>query len=176
MIDRLKPRFRKDTGLTKKLVTTDFFKVFKKKHKKTDIKDFAKAREILKSFHNKVTDIIATEREGFNFMNMAYIFTVGFYPSEEDLQSKKLYINHNLSNQIDKKVIYSNIETDGKVCKIFFSMDLPKYKFKFRKIWGFTPTRPFKKKVSESFKINHQKFFTFHKNVPRQLAFKNLNR
>lgn len=171
MNDVFKPRYRKDKGLKIRLVNNNFFEVFNKKHPKSKIDSYSKAREVLKCFHEEVTDIVSTEREGFDLMNIAYLITIGYEPKDEVLQSNKKYVNQKLTNEYNKVIPYLNLDTDGKFCKIFFSMELPKYKFKYKKSWGFTACRPFKKKVSVEFKKNYNKFVVLEKEESYRKVF-----
>lgn len=171
MNDVLKPRYRKDKDLKIKLVSHKFFEVFSQKYPKNKIDDYSKMREVLKCFHEEVTDVISTEREGFDLMNIAYLITVGYEPEDNVLQEGKKYINQKLTNEYGKVIPYLNLDTDGKFCKIFVSMELPKYKFKYKKSWGFTACRPFKKKVSIEFKKNYNRFIVLDKEEPYRKIF-----
>lgn len=168
MNDVKKPRLRKDRGLIKKLVTHEFFKMYKKKYPDSGIKDYTEMRAVLNIFHDTVTNIVSTERDGFKLFNIADMYVAGFFPKQEHVLSKMKFINYNLSNKADKPISYTNADTDGKVCKIFFSMILSRYGYKFRGTWGFVPCRGFKAKVSKGFKKDHNKFFTFIRDISRQ--------
>jgi hypothetical protein len=171
MKDLHKPRFRREYGLQTKLVSHKFFKLYRKKHPKSSIDNYVKMRAVLKAVHETFGDVIATERNGLDLMNIAYLLTVSYKPYEDRLMEKKVCINHKLSSEHKTAVIYSNLDTDGKVCKIFFSMDLPKYKFKYKKSWSFTACRTLKKKVSVNFKKRFNTFLFWEKGKPYKEIF-----
>lgn len=156
--DPKKPRFRKDKGTTIKIVSKVFFKKYRKKYKTSSIDTYVKMRNVLAVLHEKITDIIATERGGFDLAQLANIVTVAYTPYTKTLQDKHKYIDYSLSKNVDKVVKYTNLHTDGKACRIYFSMELPKYKFLYRRMWGFTPTLPFRRKVSREFSNNYLRF------------------
>lgn len=174
MIDRHKPRYRKDKGLKIKLVSHEFFNLYREKFPKSKIDSYTKMRSVLKCFHEHVTDIVSTSRQGFDLMNLAYIITVGYLPTDEYRNKETRFINYKLSNEHDKKIKYLNLETDGRYCKIFFSMDLPRYKFKYKKAWAFTPCRTFKAKVSKEFRANFNKFILMEHGEPYRNIFNSL--
>ncbi len=157
-LDRKKPRFRRDTGNTIKAVSKHFFKVYKNKYKGTEdyIKDQRSIREILKSYHKNVQKIIAEDRGGFDLMSLVMIVTVSCPPPKE-VEKNKL-IDRKLSRELKKTIYFTNLDTDGTLCKIFCSFRTEGSKFLFKDSWGFKACRDLKQVVSKSFKKNHRNF------------------
>lgn len=152
------PRLRKDKGQIIKAVNKDFYKFYKEKHKESCVKDNRKIREVLKSFH-KNSQLITTEnRDGFKLTSLANMFVISCEPTKSILTDKNRLINYKLSGELDKKIKFTNMETDGKMCKIFFSFRIKESKFLYKNAWGFRACRDFKKLVSKAFSKNHTKY------------------
>lgn len=158
VFDPKKPRFRKDKGTTIKLVNRIFFKLYRKRYKNTTIDTYDKMRKVMAALHEKITDVIATERGGFDLAHLVNIVTVAYNPTIEYLKTDYMYVDYKTSRENNTRVKYTNLHTDGKSCKIYFSMELPKYKFAYRSLWSFTACLPFRRKVSREFSKNYLRF------------------
>jgi hypothetical protein len=161
IVDKKLPRCRKDKNQVIKAVNKDFYKVYKKKHPETYIKDPSKVREVLKCVHQEFQEIIANDRDGVNLLELMSLVTVQTEIHDELKEDKSKLIDYRLSEKLNTRVRYLNLDTDGKICKIFCSFRNKECRFMFKDAWGFRPCRDLKQKVSKSFKQNYRKFMDY---------------
>lgn len=156
-----KPRIRRDTSSLIKAVTRDFHKFYKKKYKNTEefVKDPKDVRNILKVYHENVQEIVSESRGGFDLMGIGTMAIVS-YPIVAKKVGPKNLVNPVLSKKFKKVINYTNLDTDGTICRIFFSFRTKESKLIFKDAWAFRGCRGFKKKVSDSFKKNFNTFIS----------------
>lgn len=105
--------------------------------------------KIVKAFNKKLWEHAAVSRDGTELPEgLGYIF-IGtcFSP-------KKFNNNYGESIKQDYRIRHRNFESDNYLCKIFYTNFSTKYKFKFRELWSFEPTRSFKRSVSKTYPEN----------------------
>lgn len=144
--DLTAPRYRPKAY---NLLTDDFFKTFKAKFSKYgDISD-KELKKIIKVFNETVYQTVIDSREGVQLPEQVGWLFIGTCD-----QSKKRNIDYNKSKKYGVTVTNKNWETDGKLCKIFFTSYSLKHKIKNREFWGFTACRNFKRSVSKAYAEN----------------------
>ena len=144
--DLTAPRYRPKAS---NLLTDDFFKTFKAKFLKyKDISD-KELKKIIKVFNETVYQTVIDSREGVQLPEQVGWLFIGTCD-----QSKKRNIDYNKSKKYGVTVTNKNWETDGKLCKIFFTSYSLKHKIKNREFWGFTACRNFKRSVSKAYAEN----------------------
>lgn len=131
------------------LSNDDFFKTFKLKFPKYNKIDDKELKKIIKVFNETLYSTVIDSREGVQLPEQIGWLFIGTCE-----QSKKRNIDYNKSLKYGVTVTNKNWETDGKLCKIFFTSYNLKHKIKNREFWGFTACRNFKRAVSKAYAEN----------------------
>jgi hypothetical protein len=163
------PRYR---AKAHNLMTNDFFKNFRAKFPKYEKVSDKELKKIIKVFNETVYQTVIESREGVQLPQEVGWLFVGTCD-----QSKKKNIDYNKSKKYGVTVTNKNWETDGKLCKIFFTSYNLKHKIKNREFWGFTACRNFKRSVSKAYAENWNIYVQVDPKkriqvVERRLAFK----
>ena len=143
------PRFR---WKVEKGVDRDFFERLKKVYPDLTIskKD---VRIILNTFHELCNDVIAENRDGLELLEQLGYILIG------KMKVKEFYSKDTTKSiQYNRPLDFTNWESNGWICKIYYSNFASKYRFKNAKFWGFEASRPLKKKVSKAFIKNHTQY------------------
>ncbi len=99
---------------------------------------------ILKTFHGKLWDHAVMNRDGVELPeNLGFLF-IGTCGS-----AKKYNTDFGNSIKGDFRHRHRNFESDNYLAKIFYTNYNSRYKFKFRELWTFAPTRDFKRTVAK---------------------------
>ena len=144
--DLTAPRYRPKAH---NLLTNDFFKTFKTKFPKYKDIDEKELKKIIKTFNETVYQTVIDSREGVQLPEQVGWLFIGTCN-----QSQKRNIDYSKSKKYGVTVTNKNWETDGKLCKIFFTSYSLKHKIKNREFWGFTACRKFKRSVSKAYAEN----------------------
>lgn len=142
------PRFRTKHKLV--LVTplfTSFIEKFPQYKGKIDYSLFCK---IIGQHSTELRDTIANTRDGIDLHErLGHIFLGSYkYSTENNIDYAK-------SKECGKVVRHHNLETDGYVCKVFYSnWDRTKHNFRDREAWEFIPSKVLKSQCSEAFQRN----------------------
>lgn len=85
---------------------------------------------------------------------------IGFIFIGSCKNKKRENIDYGKSIKYGVKITHTNLETDGKIAKIFYTNYPVKYRIKFRNIWGFTACRKFSRTVKDVFKENWTRYIS----------------
>tara|TARA_R110002020_G_scaffold29814_2_gene94173 strand:- start:656 stop:1171 length:516 start_codon:yes stop_codon:yes gene_type:complete len=137
------PRYReKVTGL----LNADLFKEFKEKYPAYENIDNNKLKKVINLYNEKLWKEVINNRNGVELPDsLGYLF-IGTCPA-----AKSVNTNYSLSRQYGKVLENRNLNTDGKIAKIFYTNLKTKYRFKNRELWQFTAVRQFKRSVAKSY-------------------------
>jgi len=144
------PRYRKKilSFLNKKT-----FKEFKDKKPLYANINNSKLKEIIKLYNKALWEGVIKHREGVELPDsLGYLF-IGTCPP-----AKSINVDYSKSNEYGKVLRNKNWETDGNICKIFYTNWSTKYRFKNRELWSFTAGREFKRTVSKEYLKNWTKY------------------
>lgn len=149
------PRFRKkNLNLLNSSVIEDFKKEYPE-YKELDVETF---KTIVKTFNGKLWQTVIDERDGLALPeNLGYLF-IG---TCEKTNQKN--VNFGLSKQLEVIVSHTNLESDSKLAKIFYTNYANKYKFAHRELWGFTAVRQFKRTLAKRYPAEWEKYVAIHR-------------
>lgn len=137
-VDKKGPRFRKPV---RNLLNIKFYNKLRKEIPGSPF-SVMEIRKIITTFHEECINVLATNRDGLELPESLGFLLVGGYQTPTT------------GNYIG----LPNWETNRKACRILYTTRPSKYKFKYSRIWGFSPGRQMKKAVSQSFIKNHTIF------------------
>jgi len=151
------PRYRKKTlGLLNK----ETFKEFKERKPVYANIDNSKLKEIIKLYNKALWEGVIKHRDGVTLPDsLGYIF-IGTCPP-----AKTVNIDYSTSNEYGKVLRNKNWETDGNICKIFYTNWSTKYRFKNRDLWSFTANREFKRTVAQEYPKNWTKYLKMQNKI-----------
>lgn len=150
------PRFRKKVLNLLNVSTIDGFKKEHSEYKDLDADTF---KEIVKAFNGKIWQTAIDERDGVSLPeNLGYIF-IGSCE-----KPKKKNINYGLSQMLKKNTTHTNLESDSKLAKIFYTNYSGKYKFTNRDLWRFVAIRQFKRQLAAQYSKNWMKYISVKSN------------
>ena len=164
--DLTAPRYRPKAH---NLITNDFFKIFKARYPKYENISDKELKKIIKTFNETVYHTVIDSREGVQLPEQVGWLFIGTCD-----QSKKRNIDYFKSKKYGVTVTNRNWETDGKLCKIFFTSYSLKHKIKNREFWGFTACRNFKRSVSKAYAENWNMYMAVDPKKRIQLAQKSI--
>lgn len=110
-------------------------------------------KQIIRTFHTNIRAGVIDHRNGVELMNSMGILFIGSCKS-----SSSYNVDYSKSNQYNTKVTHKNWETDGHVCKIFYTNFPVKYKVRNREVWGFDASREFSHETSAAYKNDYRKY------------------
>lgn len=144
------PRYReKVLGL----LNSDLIKEFKEKYPIYENIDDAKLKKIIRLYNTKLWEEVINNREGVELPDsLGYLF-IGTCPA-----AKSVNTNYSLSREYGKVLQNRNLETDGKIAKIFYTNYSTKYRFKNRELWQFKAVRQFKRSVAKAYPKQWSKY------------------
>lgn len=152
---------RKPRKPTKRLLTKEAFKKFKKSDKYHPcIKDDSQFKTIIRAITNKITDEVTNNPSGVELYNIGLLMMIAVPTLTTSPIRNNGYVDMHLSNKIGHKVVFNNFHTDGKMLKILFSQLPSKFKFSRTPNWKFTTGRAFKRKCSLRFKTDYNKYLS----------------
>lgn len=151
------PRFRKERL---NVLDSDLFKEFRNKfpeHKNVSDKDL---RDIIKSFNENIWKEVILNRDGVELPEgLGYLF-VGSCPPPS---GKNIDAPNSL--KYGKQLKNTNLNSDGLLCKIFYSSFASKYKYEFRRLWRFKGCRNFTRATSKAYKENWKNYVQVDKTM-----------
>jgi hypothetical protein len=152
------PRYReKVLGL----LNSELIKEFKDKYPIYENIDDAKLKSIIRLYNTKLWEEVINSREGVELPDsLGYLF-IGTCPA-----AKSINTNYSLSKEYGKVLQNRNLQTDGKIAKIFYTNYSTKYRFKNRELWQFKAVRQFKRAVAK----------TYPKQWPKYIVMENKQR
>lgn len=170
-IDLYKPRLRKKRIYNFKLINKDFFEIYRQIYPNSSIDTFEKMKKVLHAVNQRIIEKVSTTREGVEFAKLAKMVVVSYIPRTSILINTDHYINIVETKKSNKVVKFTNFHTEGRCCRLLYSMDLIKYKFVFRNLWQFNATRLFTRTMSKEFRKDYKKFVESDGNVSLRQAF-----
>ena len=109
----------------------DFFDSFRKKYKEYSKYDDAYLKDILKSVQENFTDLLCQNKEGIELpYGLGNIRIFSFKPSKSTP-----HVNFTMKQTADVTFKFTNIKTDGLMCKIGYSNRYSRLKFNRSEIW-----------------------------------------
>lgn len=110
--------------------------------------------KIIKTFNSLFQNILVEERGGIELPeSLGRLFIGSFEPAHNERN-----YNHKVSKEYNKIIYNKNLETDGKVCKIFFTNYYSRYRLKDAKIWRFRACRKLSRFVSKEYRKNWHRY------------------
>jgi len=135
------------------LLNADLFKEFKEKYPAYENIDSSKLKKVITLYNEKLWKEVINNRNGVELPDsLGYLF-IGTCPA-----AKSVNTNYALSKQYGKVLENRNLNTDGKIAKIFYTNLKTKYRFKNRELWQFTAVRQFKRSVAKTYPKQWSKY------------------
>mgnify|MGYP003136890460 FL=1 len=135
------------------LLNAELFKEFKEKYPAYENIDNGKLKKVINLYNEKLWKEVIDNRNGVELPDsLGYLF-IGTCPA-----AKSVNTNYALSRQYGKVLENRNLNTDGKIAKIFYTNLKTKYRFKNRELWQFTAVRQFKRSVAETYPKQWSKY------------------
>ena len=135
------------------LLNADLFKEFKEKYPAYENIDNTKLKKVINLYNEKLWKEVINNRNGVELPDsLGYLF-IGTCPA-----AKSVNTNYSLSRQYGKVLENRNLNTDGKIAKIFYTNLKTKYRFKNRELWQFTAVRQFKRSVAKTYPKQWSKY------------------
>ena len=135
------------------LLNADLFKEFKEKYPAYENINNNKLKKVITLYNEKLWKEVINNRNGVELPDsLGYLF-IGTCPA-----AKSVNTNYALSKQYGKVLENRNLNTDGKIAKIFYTNLKTKYRFKNRELWQFTAVRQFKRSVAKTYPKQWSKY------------------
>ena len=135
------------------LLNADLFKELKEKYPAYENIDNTKLKKVINLYNEKLWKEVINNRNGVELPDsLGYLF-IGTCPA-----AKSVNTNYSLSRQYGKVLENRNLNTDGKIAKIFYTNLKTKYRFKNRELWQFTAVRQFKRSVAKTYPKQWSKY------------------
>jgi hypothetical protein len=103
-------------------------------------------KDIILEFNKEVCNIVVDKRDGVEIPSQIGHIFIGSCPRKKsknvDFKQTAFYL---------QTVQHRNWESDGYLAKIFFTTYASRYRFKHNELWGFSPTRKFKRSVGAEY-------------------------
>jgi hypothetical protein len=144
------PRFRQKSV---HVLNAKLYKRFKKKFPEHDI-SYADFKNIINTYNVKLGEGIIEYRDGVELPeSLGYIFIGSCSP-----MMTRPNIDYKKSAQYGILTTHKNWNSDNRLMKIFFTNYLVKYKVKNKQIWMFSGNREFKRKASQQYSEDWNKY------------------
>lgn len=132
---------------------------FKKQHPKYNDITLVQFNSIIKQFNNNIIDEIIENRDGVRLPErLGQMIIIAFS------KPKRKIIDFGTSNKTGVKTYHGNWDTDNKIGKIFYKSSISGFNIKYYKLWNFSPSRNFKKRMSSGFKKSWEKYYYMKNN------------
>ena len=159
------PRYReKVLGL----LNINLINEFKEKYPIYNNIDKDKLKNIIKLYNKKLWEEVLNNRSGVELPDsLGYLF-IGTCPT-----AKSVNTNYALSKKYGKVLQNMNLDTDGKLAKIFYTNLSTKYRFKNRELWQFKAVRQFKRAVAKVYPKQWNKYIVMESRTRVAEMYKN---
>jgi hypothetical protein len=153
------PRFRHKH---KNVLNKELYKSFIEKYPHRSNIDYKTFVNIVKTSNKLFWEKVIDHRDGVELPeNLGYIF-IGTCTSQSP---KRPNINFGKSIKYGFTVNNTNLISDNKLAKIFYTNYPVKYRVKDREIWTFMPCRVFKRTVAKTYPENWEKYIVVPDNL-----------
>jgi hypothetical protein len=142
-LDLNAPRFRRIALGT---LNAAFIKSCKEKLPAAKMLTAAQIKEIITTFNGVLWEIAIEKRDGVEIPEQIGHLFIGTCPPK-----KKKNVDFKTTLEYMKVIQHRNWESDQHLAKIFYSTFATKYRFKNNDLWGFVPTRDFKRAVGRTY-------------------------
>jgi hypothetical protein len=142
-----KPNVRKRRVKSKSshVMNEKVLREFKEQHPEHKDITLTEFNAIVKRFNTNIVDEIISKKNGISLPELIGQMLIISFP-----RSKKKAIDFGTSNKTGVLTYHRNWDTDDRLGKIVYYSG--RYSFRYSYLWGFTPARGFKSKVSEAYR------------------------
>lgn len=127
------------------------FKSFREKYPEYKNISDKMLNDIMMEYGKGFCDLVMNNREGASFPELLGAVFVGCMKTNKNVKSFSRFEN-------DTNVKFSNMDTDGKLMKIFYSAQTSKIPFLHYKCWSFKMNKIPRRMISKKFKENWNKY------------------
>lgn len=143
------------------VLSPELFKRFLEKYPKYADVSYVTFKKIIKAANQKLWESTVEYRDGVELPEgLGYMFIGTCIPL-----NNKENINYGKSIKYGLKVTNTNMDSDGKLAKIFYTNYPVKYKIQDRDIWAFVACRNFKRYVSKTYVDNWNRYIKIENNL-----------
>ncbi len=144
------PRFRR---LIEGTLNQEFYDLIREKLPSVKELTNAQIKEIITAFNEQLWLTAIDERDGVEVPEQIGHLFFGTCPPK-----KRKNVDFKTSADYLKVIEHRNWESDNYLAKIFFTTYGTKYRFKNHELWGFIPTRAFKRMVGKTYPQNWKRY------------------
>lgn len=144
------PRFRRQIDFT---LNAEFYELLKEKVPAAKELTNAQLKDLIMTFNGQVWQAAIDNRDGVEIPEQIGHLFIGTCPPK-----KRKNVDFKKSADYLKVIEHRNWESDNYLAKIFFTTYGTKYRFKNHELWGFIPTRAFKRKVGKTYPLNWKRY------------------
>jgi hypothetical protein len=141
-LDLHAPRFRR---IAEGTLNNEFVKLIKEQIPSTKELTAAEIKTIISTFNGELWQTAVDKRDGVEIPEQIGHIFIGTCPP------KKKNVDFKSTLQYMKVIQHRNWESDQHLAKIFYTTFGTKYRFKNNELWGFVPTRDFKRRVGKTY-------------------------
>lgn len=120
----------------------------------------AQIKEIISTFNGHVWEMVIEKRDGVELPEQIGHLFIGTCPPK-----KRKNVDFKASADYLKVIQHRNWESDQYLAKIFFTTYGTKYRFKNHELWGFAPTRAFKRTVGKTYPTHWKRYVEVDPNL-----------
>lgn len=164
-LDLHAPRFRRSTEGT---LNADFIKQIKANLPAAKDLTAAEIKEIITTFNGQLWQTAVDKRDGVEIPEQIGHLFIGTCPP------KKKNVDFRATLDYMKVIQHRNWESDQHLAKIFFTTFGTKYRFKNNELWGFIPTRDFKRTVGKTYPKNWKQYVQVDPNMKMSGLYRSL--
>ncbi len=137
------PRFRPSAEGT---LNSEFIELLKQKVPSAKDLSAADVKKIIHTFNTNLWSTVIENRDGVEIPEqIGHLFIGTCQPKRSP------NVDYKTSAEYMKVIEFRNWESDQHLAKIFYTTYGTKYRFKNHELWGFKPTRAFKRMVSKTY-------------------------
>ena len=158
------PRYRKERVGTANI---KFFKLMREKIASSRSLSNNEIKNLIGTFNGLLWENVIDKRDGVELPEQLGHVFIGTCP-------KKVKKNVDFKKTADymQVIQHRNWESDNFLAKIFFTTYGTKYTYKNHDVWGFEPTRDFKRKVGQEYPKKWKQYVVAEKNKKISVLFK----
>lgn len=144
------PRFRRQIDFT---LNAEFYELLKEKVPAAKELTNAQLKDLIMTFNGQIWQAAIDNRDGVEIPEQIGHLFIGTCPPK-----KRKNVDFKKSADYLKVIEHRNWESDNYLAKIFFTTYGTKYRFKNHELWGFIPTRAFKREVGKTYPVNWKRY------------------